>query len=174
MSEAPKSTAGPPSAPGAAHPFEAKLKFYDRILATCTALLMIVGVCWGVYKYLDNQRQAIKLRQLEYDLMVFQEKKQTYLALVDAASEIAACKNHHEVRDKAPLFLKLYYGRAHAIVALDPPVSKEKIAFGKRLRTYLDDNSEEPPHKHFGKPALALTMACRDHIDPRQLEESEP
>jgi hypothetical protein len=149
--------------------FEAKLKIFDRILATITAIGVIVGGVWGLYNHFGLQHEANQLWQNEIDLMVFKEKKETYLALIDAAGEIIACKNRQEVSEKAPLFLKLYLGRAHVIADADSEVRDKKIAFKEKLDTYLKDKINESPFKYFGSAALALTNACKVYVDPNTL-----
>jgi len=149
--------------------FDAKLKLFDRILATITALGVIVGGVWGLYNHFGLQHEANQLRQNEIDLMLFKEKKDTYLSLIDAAGEIIACKNRQEVSGKAPLFLKLYLGRAHVIAEADSNVMKMKIAFKEKLDTYLKDQINESPFKYFGSAALALTNACKVYVDPNTL-----
>ncbi len=152
---------------------EAKLKFYDRFLATITALGIILGGFWGVYTYVETQHQSIQLRQRELALRVFKEKKNAYLSLIDAAGEITASKNRQEVIEKAPLFLKLYYGRAHVIAEADPNVSDMKIAFKGKLMTYLKNKEmNESPFKYFSSVSFDLTNACKSHIDPRTIEST--
>jgi hypothetical protein len=173
MSQKPASTEASPSAPAGngRDAFEAKLKLYDRVLATLTALGLILGGVWGVYTYFGIQHQTIELRERELAFMVFNEKKHAYLALIDAAAEITASKNRQEVSEKAPLFLKLYYGRAHVIAEADRNVSKKKVTFRNKLMKYLEDKIDTPPHEYFGGAALALTKACQVHVDPRTIEE---
>ena len=146
---------------------DAKLKLYDRILASITAFGVIVGGSWAMYTHFE-------LRHKEIALMVFKEKKEAYLALIDAAGEVTASNNRQEVVENAPLFLKLYYGRAHVIAEADPQVSKQKIAFKEKLMAYLDDERVNvSPFEYFGGTTFALTNACKVHIDPRFIEATK-
>ena len=148
---------------------ESNLKIYDRILATVTALGVVIGGLWGLYNHFELQRHANELRQREFKLMVFKEKKDAYMALIDAAGEIVASKNRQEVSENASQFLKLYLGRAHVIAEADSNVSSMKIAFKNKLDTYLKGQIDEDPFIYFRSTALALTNACRTHVDPRTL-----
>jgi hypothetical protein len=187
----------PPAAPPAATPAtrEEKLKLYDRVLATVSALGLIVGGVWGVYTYshtrqreIDQKSEEAKragelkgkeilLRKHELDLMIFKERKEAYFALCDAACEIAACRDRKEVVDRSRAYLQLYYGRAHIIADSDDDVSEKKVAFKERLMEYLygkSKDSTELPFTFFGNDAYALTHACRKHVDPRSLATIVP
>ncbi len=106
------------------------------------------------------------------DLLIFQERKEAYLALCDAACEVVACKDRQEVVDRSRAFRKMFYGRAHIIADPDPVVGDMKVAFNNKLTSYLtgdDKETDKSPYLYFGGAALNLTKSCRKHIDPRQL-----
>ncbi len=173
---------------------ESNLKVYDRILATISILGIVFGGIWGFYSHLqqrvaeakqsEKQKLAeakqkdeeIQLRKHELDLLIFQEKKDAYYALCDAACDIVACRNRKEVEERSRVFLKMYFGRAHIIAEADSAVSKKKIDFKNRLMSYLDGEdkaSTEAPFDYFGEYAFELTKACKKHVDPRQLATLE-
>jgi hypothetical protein len=174
---------------------EAKLKVYDRILATVSAIGLILGGIWGVYTYAETRRKEteqradqaasekiqrqkeaeqkdreIQLRRDELDRQVFTERKATYLTLSDAACEVVACRDRKEVEERSKIFLKLYFGRAHIIAEGDSEVEDCKIAFKDLIFKYLngkDRDSTKIPFDYFGDAAYKLTKACKVHIDPR-------
>jgi hypothetical protein len=165
-----------------------RLKVYDRLLASVSALALIIGGCWGLFNYFDTKKKEasaaeeqhrqtadqkereLQLRKHELDLMVFKERKEAYLALCDAACEIVACRDRKEVEERSRAFLKMYYGRAHIIAEADPEVSGKKIAFKNKLMEYLESNNTESPFGYFGSAAFELTKACRKYVDPRGLD----
>jgi hypothetical protein len=167
------------SAPTADNLRESNLKVYDRILATVSVIGLIIGGVWGLYSHFQQKAaealqrdQEIELRKHELDLLIFQEKKEAYLALCDAACEVVACQDRAEVAERSRAFRKLFYGRAHIIADPDPEVSDKKIEFNNKLTSYLtgeDKGSTKAPFLYFGSAALNLTKVCRKHIDPRQL-----
>jgi hypothetical protein len=114
--------------------------------------------------------KTYKLRERELKLALFTEKKQTYLALTDAACAIAACQTYEDVKKASSEFIKIYYGRAHAIVDLDGPVYDAKVAFYEELVTYLSKEPENSPDAYFNVPAQRITAACKPSIDPRILK----
>ncbi|MDJ0667877.1 MAG: hypothetical protein QNJ61_11380 [Desulfobacterales bacterium] len=151
---------------------ENKLKIYDRFIATITAIGVVGGGLWGAYTFFKQQKQSIKLRQRELAFMVYKDKKDAYLSLVDAANEITASKNRKEVIEKASLYLRLYYGRAHVIADSDHKVSESKIAFKNKLMTYLkDEQIDTSPFEYFGGVAFAITNSCKIYLDPRAIDE---
>lgn len=158
---------------------ESNLKVYDRVLATVSILGIVSGGIWGFYSHIQQRvaeasqkDKEIELRKHELDLLIFQERKEAYLALCDAACEIVACKDRQEVAERSRAFRKMYYGRAHIIADPDPVVGDMKVAFNNKLTSYLtgdDKESTKSPYLYFGGAALDLTKSCRKHIDPRQL-----
>lgn len=149
---------------------EAKLKVYDRILATVSALGLVIGGCWGLYTYSRATYGEAQHRKDELKRLIFNERKDVYLLLCDAVCDIVACRNRNEVEEKSRSFLKLYAGRAHIIAEPDSDVSKMKIAFKNRLMDYLEGEhktSKTLPFHFFVNTALDLTDACRKNIDPR-------
>jgi hypothetical protein len=188
-------TSTPPATTASAEAREARLKVYDRMLATVSALGLLMGGVWAVYTYsqarhkeveqkaaeakqaAELREKEIQLRKQELDLQVFKERKETYYALCDAACEIVACRNRKEVEERSQAFLKMYYGRAHIIAEGDPDVSAKKIAFKKKLMEYLEGESKdsmESPFTFFGTVAFDLTKTCQKHMDPRTLGAATP
>jgi hypothetical protein len=157
---------------------EANLKLYDRILASISAIGLIAGGIWGLVTYSESKKQEsehkaseIELRKYELDLSIFKERKEAYYALCDAACDIAASHDRNDVIERSREFLKLYNGRAHIIAEGDNDVFDKKIAFQKKLMSYLKGkNIADSPYDYFESAAYQLTMACRKHTDPRTLE----
>jgi hypothetical protein len=138
------STMPPPEPPKAVASFpseakEARLKVYDRVLATVSALSLIVGGVWAVYinaearnKEIGQRAEELRTRDRELRLQVFKDRKGTYMALCDAVGDVVACRDREEVKAKARTFIKLYVGRAHIIVD-DDDVSKKKKGFWRAI-----------------------------------------
>ena len=149
------------------------LKVYDRVLATVSAIGLIAGGGWSVYQYNASRARENDIKARELDLALFRERRDTYYAISDAASDIAAARNREQVIERSREFLKLYNGRAHLLAELDDDVRQSKIAFKKLLHEYLDGQdkeSTESPFAYFNAAAYQLTKSCSKHLDPRELD----
>ena len=173
-------------------PLEQRLKIYDRGLGTVSAAAIVIGGLFTIYTYLHDQRlkeaeerklrekeiaqtqEQLSLRQKELTFALFKEKREAYLALTDAACTIAACRSYEEVESASKEFLRLYYGRAHIIADGDSDVYNKKIDFRRALTKYLRDRPRETPDVYFEDLALAITDACKAHLDPRSLALTTP
>jgi|GEM_PF-3966970 len=160
---------------------EATLKVYDRILATASLICVALTLAGGIISYRDAKIREANHNRRELDSKLLQQRRDTLYELVDAASEIASCRERKDVESLAPAFLKIYYGRAHLLLG-DPPgaddksrnmetddkqfkeVYDAKIDFRKKLNKYLDADeadSTQRPSDYFHDSVLALTLACR-------------
>lgn len=155
---------------------EANLKLYDRVLATVSAIGLIAGGVWGLFTYANSKSNEARHRVEDLNRQVFNDRKEAYLRLVDAACEIVGCRDRSEVEKKSRAFLTLYAGRAHVIADPDSEVTQKKISFKNRLIDYMEGEnkeSKELPFHFFKDAALELTDACRKKIDPRTQLDAE-
>ncbi|MEI8380620.1 MAG: hypothetical protein WCJ09_10855 [Planctomycetota bacterium] len=155
---------------------EIRLKVYDRVLATVSALGLIFGGAWSLFEYASSRTHENELRTRELNLAIFRERRDTYFAISDAASDIAASRSREDVIERSRAFLKLYNGRAHLLAEIDSDVKSSKIEFKNLLFEYLDGkdkNTTESPFDYFGAAAYQLTKACSRHLDPRGLDPIE-
>jgi hypothetical protein len=137
---------------------EQRLKYYDRVLATLTAITIIVGGLWTFWKFIDQ-------RNLEIKKITFDEKKALYYELVNAEAEIASSMSYEEVVVAQKRFRNLYSGRSHIIAKLDPEVENQKVVFMGILNEYIKTKPPERPFKYFNSPSLRLAELCRKYLE---------
>jgi hypothetical protein len=124
-------------------------------------------------KDLARRDRDAELRQREINLMLYREKKEAYLALMEAAVEVATAKGRKEVEDRAPKYFGAYYGRVHIIPELDDPIIKAKNEFAAKLREYLKGDSSDLPYDVFSSPLNSLATACQKCLDCRMLDQKK-
>jgi hypothetical protein len=148
-----------------------KLKIYDRILATISALAIIGGGIWTVTTYLNQQKEQTKQLERQVRWEIYNQKSPIYYELCDAEAEIAACDTHEEVLLAQKNFWRLYYGKAHIIAQLEDTIFKQKIRFMKSLNNYLWNDSNKSPNDVFGSSSLELSLLCSHILDIDSLEK---
>jgi hypothetical protein len=148
-----------------------RLKIFDRALASCSTLVLVLTAFGGVLTYWHTRTRELDQQQAAIEQEMRKEKQDAYIALCEAACSIATCDTEAEVRTKAKDFLKLYIGKVHLVQDLDDDVVDKKIEFARKLISYvkLDDKS---PYNTFSGPALGLVDACKDCLDPRAKKSS--
>ena len=148
---------------------EDKLKIYDRILATLSAIAIIAGGFWTLWGFIRaNEKENLLLEQ-QMKLNVFNDKKAIYYELCDAEGEIAACNSYNEVVLAQKHFRRLYVGKAHIIAELDVEVNNQKVEFCRLLNKYLADKPPESPFDFFIDSSLALADICSKNLDIRSV-----
>jgi len=138
-------------------------EFKFQVVVQLVSLLGIAaGACWVGYKYFDDRTKEQELRNREVNLKLFQEKKEAYTALVNAATAVSLAANQEKAKGCAPDFFAAYLGRVHLVPALDEEVAEKKKDFARKLRLYLIQDPAVGPPEDFLKPELeALDKACQ-------------
>ena len=139
-----------------------KVRLYLSILGS---VILLAGVAFERYK-------AFEQRKTEIDSVLFNQRREAYLALADAAAAIAACKSYEDVEKASIAYATLFRGRAHVIAAGDSKVTAAKLAFYKALREYLATKPpRSTPEEFFAHHAMEITLACQPNLDPRKFKE---
>jgi hypothetical protein len=129
--------------------------------------LSVYGSILLLFGLVAERLTAIYQTERQIDLAVFNQVRDSYVALTDAACGIAACRTYDEVAKAAVVFNTIYYGRAHIVAKSDPNVVDAKIAFHRELVKYLKERPNQTPEEYFSGFAMDITHACRPNIDPR-------
>jgi hypothetical protein len=158
---------------------ETSLKIYDRLLATISALAIIIGGLWSLNglqkeKVKENELKLKEneLRRQQIKLDIFLDKKAAYYELCEAAAEVAACNSYDEVMVAKKKYIKSYLGKAHIIAQLDDSVGYLKVMYKFKIDDYLSEKPDKTPYQYFGGEALKLTSTCKKQLDVRQIYKS--
>lgn len=146
------------SGPGRAT-WEFRFKAFTALATIVSMVSIIVGAVVGIRTYVEKSdaEQAIKLKELR--LMEYQQKRDVYYQLVDAASAVANSRTKAEAITNAQRYATLYFGKAH-IFAIDKSVADAKIAFYTAMAGALAKN--EFPSYELQASTLALSHACKE------------
>jgi hypothetical protein len=139
--------------------WEFRFKGYSALASVISAASIIVGGIVGIHTFVEKNEAAEALRLKELRLMEFQQKRDVYYELVDAASAVANSLSKAEASVNAQRYATLYYGKAH-IFAIDPTVAQAKIVYFTAMRTALEKGVF--PSTDLQASSLALSSACKD------------
>ncbi len=159
-------------------------KIWDRVLATVTALSVIIGGAVGFHKYMEDREKELKsrreerskeldLRRKEHELLRYKEQKEVYHPLCKLAGEIVSSKSLKEAEPSIKSFWTLYYGEV-GIVAEDR-VQNAMVEFGNALRDYIDSHKDQsppqdqPPPPELTQRAVNLAVKCRESLDLKKV-----
>jgi hypothetical protein len=118
--------------------------------------------------------EAIKLKELR--LAQYNQKKDVYYELVDAAASVAMSHTKKEAERNAAKYSTLYFGKAHIFV-IDQSVNKAKIAFRSAMLDALKAGTF--PSAALQSAPLDLARACsevlraEDVFAPRSIPSTE-
>jgi hypothetical protein len=144
---------------------EENLQIYDRLLATLSALALLIGGFWTLAEFIRTKHKENELLAEKINIEYFQDKKAIYYELCDAESEIAACNTYDEVLVAQKHFRKLYVGKAHIIAKLDTAVNNQKVDFCDLLNQYIEEKPQEKPFTYFQSSCLELSDICKQKLD---------
>lgn len=165
------SESGKPSGDPESSSREYSLKVYDRILATVTALGLLVGAIWAFYLHIDAGRTESRHRKQELAMQIYKERQPLYHKLSEAAAKIAAAvpmkKKVVDINDAIEKYWVLYYGEL--ILAEDDKVRQAQIGFSKTL---LIAQKSDYMVDDLVTKAIQLSAACQEALDLKKLEES--
>lgn len=146
-----------------------RFKFCSAAAAVVSALSIIIGGVVGLYTYRTQTQTAEALKLKELRLMEYQQKRELYYQLVDAASAVANSSDPTEAKMNAQRYATLYYGKAH-IFAIDPTVNNAKISFFKAMNSALVKG--EFPSSDLRANSLALATVCKDVLRAQDVFDS--
>lgn len=102
--------------------------------------------------------------------MHFNQKKEVYYELVEAAATVAASPTKEEGIKNAARYRALYFGRAH-IFAIDPAVNAAKVDFYVEMNSVL--KSDGFPTNKLDGITLRLSSACKDVLRVQDIFETQ-
>lgn len=141
--------------------WERYFKVCNAIAAIATTLGLMGGGAFGLYTYYQQGLSEKDLKQQEIRLLQYNQKKEVYYELADAAAAVASSTNKRDAMQKAAKFSTLYLGRAH-ILAIDTDVKDAKIEFQTEMQKAL--KSDAFPSIELRDKALSLAIACRNTL----------
>ena len=139
--------------------WEFRFKACSAIAAMASALSIVIGSFVGIYTFRQQGLAAEALKEKELLLMQYNQKKEVYYQLVDAAASVAMSSTKKEAERNATNYSVLYFGKAH-IFAIDPSVSKAKIAFRSAMVEALKVGVF--PSTPLQSASLDLAFACKE------------
>jgi hypothetical protein len=148
------------------------LKIWDRILKTIATLALVLGGLIGLWKYLDQRRTELDLKQHEYELLLHNERKEMYHPLCKAAGEIASANSLAEAEPAIKTFFALYYGEVHIVATAE--VIQAKEMFAKEVEDFRRKSADEAPHPELIQACVTLANTCRQSLDLDKLFNSQP
>jgi hypothetical protein len=142
---------------------EFRFKIWDRSLATISALSLIIGGVWGLWQYIDQQEKDRELRDQEYNLALYKERKEMYYALCAAVGEIASSKSSAEAEPAIKAFFKLYHGGVH--IVSDRVLDEAKAAFARKVVDLMSGPKDQAPPPELVHLADNLVEKCKESLD---------
>src|SRR5262245_14163212 len=88
-------------------------EFRFKACSAAAAIASALSIILGLYTYTQQGKTAEALKLKELRLMEYQQKREVYYQLVDAASAVANSLNASEAASNAQRYRTLYYGKAH-------------------------------------------------------------
>ena len=146
--------------------WEPRFKAFGAVATVVSMIGLVAGGVFGLYRYVAQQEKEIRLAQ-------YNQKKELYYELVDAAAAVGSSLTKDEALRNAQKYSILYFGRAHIFV-IDPEVVTGKEAFHKAMENALQEGVF--PSKQLQLDALSLAMDCANvlHINDVFGESSAP
>lgn len=152
-------------------------KTWDFVFRACGAFAAVIstvgivaGGAFGLIQYQDQGKAAKLQREKELRLMEYDQKKEVYYALSEAAVYVAHSRTLDEARSRIPDFEVIYFGRAH-ILAMDQGVKDAKAAFQSALRSAIENG--QFPSGQLQSEAFKLTSAIQRALRVEEIFFSE-
>lgn len=146
--------------------WEFRFKACSAMTAVFSAASIVIGGVAALYTYRQQGLAAEQLKQKELRQIEYNQKREIYYDLVDAAAAVSASTDKAEVDRNAARYWRLYYGKAH-IAVIDASVYRAKVEFGKELKAAMERGAF-PTHDLEGS-TLELARAARDVLRAQNL-----
>lgn len=140
------------------------------VAAIVSAAGILAGGAFGLIQYKEQGISAELQRDKELRLLEYDQKKNVYYDLSEAAVYVAHSRTLAEARLRVPEFELIYYGRAH-ILAMDPEVITAKTAFQDALLKAL--KAGQFPSDRLQAEAFTLTTAVQKALKVEDIFFSE-
>ena len=134
-------------------------ELWFKACSAADAVASTLGLIAGLYTCHQQSVAANALKEKELRLLQYNQKKEVYYELSDAAAAVATSRTKQDALKIAAKISTLYFGRAH-IFAIDPAVNSDKISFYSKMQGALKKGTFPSDDLEFA--ALSLTNACRE------------
>jgi hypothetical protein len=138
-----------------------RIKFGNFLIAIISALSVIVSGIIGVCTYRQSALKEEAAQQQEQSLRKYNQLRDLYFQLVDAAAAVGTANSRKEAIAKLNEFDRIYFGKAHVFV-LDENVRRAKIKFYWNVHELI--NTEHFPSRKISLLALDLSSSCKDSL----------
>jgi hypothetical protein len=149
--------------------WEFTFKACGAIAAIVSAVGILAGGAFGLIQYQKQVETAERQGKMELDLLKYDQKKDVYYDLSEAAVYVAHSRTLAEANQRVEKFELIYFGRAH-ILAMDSEVMTAKANFYKVLLAVLKKGSF--PSDQLQAEAFLLTTACQKALKVEQIFSS--
>lgn len=124
-------------------------------LKVATPIGAVVAFSWGVFQYIQNERNQAEVRRMEATKPFLELQLQLYTTASTATATLATSDDQTERAAALKRFLALYWGEL-ALVE-DRRVEQAMVAFGKGLKRNAD-------REELQRLSLDLAHAFRDSL----------
>ena len=140
---------------------EMKLKVWDAIIKSFTALLLVTSALVAVFSYLAQNRREERERVKELGLTVYRSRIDIYAEASDAAAKFAEASNLEDAEKAEQRFLEIYDGKLSILE--DQLVLDTMVMYGELLDAWddCDEQPEDGPPAIFREATYNLSQACR-------------
>lgn len=138
----------------------------SALTALATAASIVIGGVAALYTYRQQGIAAEDLKRKELRQLEYNQKREIYYELVDAAAGVSASLDKADAERNAARYWRIYYGKAH-IAVIDDAVHDAKVAFARDLREVMKRGKF--PTDELEGPTLMLSRAARDVLRAQNL-----
>ena len=128
---------------------------FESSLKILTLIGAVVTFAWGVFQYIETQRQQSETRRIEATKPFLERQLKLYTEATQIASTIATTGNAKTKAEAQDRFWSLYWGEL-ALVE-DAAVETAMVRFGEALRSGSPEGATR-------QRALELAHACRGSL----------
>jgi hypothetical protein len=140
-----------------------KFKTFDRILASVTALSLLVGGGLAISQYLHQLHKEAEDKQQIGRLQSRQEQAKVYRPLCSLVGTISTAQVLKDAEKSIDKFWEMYYGDLPLLE--DPRVQKAAEQSGDELFWEWQKQRDQPPSGELRNLAIAVGNACREALE---------
>jgi hypothetical protein len=128
-----------------------------------------VGGIWIFVQYIDAKSKDREQREKDFNLLLYNQRKDVYYPLCKAAGEIVASKTLSEAEPSVKVFLSLHWGAVH--IPVDDDVMNAKDEFCAELLQFINRLKKEEGFPGYTLISLSndLSKACSKALSPETI-----
>ena len=143
---------------------EIKLKVWDAITKTLTAVLLVFSALLGVCTYRTQSKQEEQQRIRENGAMVYKARIDIYTEMIDASAKFAYAANVTEADKSAQRFAELYIGKSSLLE--NQLIHDSLLLYSDLIKEYRSCKNKYPNSTPdiFNDMTFNLARACRVNL----------